>query len=231
LRIIPQRLKKRIRTMPPDHAPDVWDGIAPKIEFSLDPRIDEMASLVPLDARVIEIGCGYGRVCRQLIDRGFTNVIGYDSSPAMIARGRRDQPDLDLRLMQGLVLPEADEAIDAIVCCAALTCIPCASDRERLIEAIDRVLRPGGVIHIVEFSRRADRHYDHGGSFVSGLGIEMVHFTLDQLLAELSPFAPCRFTEFQCQSLTGGPEQAIMIQGRKVKDTHSSCGHGCSGTT
>lgn len=50
-----------------------------------EPDIVERA--VPPRARVLELGCGTGRVTRPLIDRGFT-VTAVDESPEMLARVR-----------------------------------------------------------------------------------------------------------------------------------------------
>lgn len=194
---------------------DAWEAVAGTIQFSVPTCVGELAGLVPTKGRVIEVGCGYGRIVRELRSQGFTDVTGYDSSPTMIERGQREHPDLALRLNLGAELPEADGSADAVVCCAVLTCIPEAAARERVLGEIERVLRPGGVVHVVEFAEGGGRRYDADGRFKSGLGIEMIHFTQQRLRTELGRFQEIGMREFDCRSVSGNPERAFVYQGGK----------------
>lgn len=196
---------------------DTWAPVAKTIQFSLPVCIGDLARLLPTNARILDVGCGYGRIARELRNYGFTDVIGYDSSRSMIERGHREHPDLTLRLNVGTHLPEPDGAADAVVCCAVLTCIPDPMTRARMISEMERVLRPSGVAHVVEFSESKDRRYN-AGRFRSGLGIEMVHFTRERLLTELDRFEKLGLREFACRSLSGSPENAVVFQGRKRAD-------------
>ena len=58
---------------------DAWESVADTIQFSIPPCVDELAELLPANAHILEVGCGYGRICRDLRDCGFTDVTGYDS--------------------------------------------------------------------------------------------------------------------------------------------------------
>ena len=51
--------------------------------------------------RILDFGCGYGRLCRELDGLGFRNVLGVDTSSRMIARAKRDLPHLGFRLIDG----------------------------------------------------------------------------------------------------------------------------------
>ncbi len=194
---------------------DPWASHSDSIQFSIPSCVENFAGLVPQNARVVEVGCGYGRVVRDLRDQGFMNVIGYDSSASMIKRGIRENPNLTLKLNEGVEIPEPDGGVDAVVCCAVLTCIPDNKMRMRVIGEIERVLRPGGVVHLVEFAESGSRSYDAHGRFRSGLGIEMVHFTCERLLAELGSFQKIEFREITCKSISGSDENALLFQGKK----------------
>lgn len=194
---------------------DAWKSFAHTIQFSIPSCVGYLSSLVPTNARILEIGCGYGRISRDLRNHGFTDVTGYDSSPSMIERGHREHPDLTLRLNFGTDLPESDGSADAVVCCAVLTCIPDMMARERVLGEVERVLRPGGVVHVVEFAEGGSRSYDASGRFMSGFGIEMVHFSRQRLLTELGRFQDVGIREFDCRSVSGRPEKAFVFQGKK----------------
>jgi ubiquinone/menaquinone biosynthesis C-methylase UbiE len=201
--------------MQPLESSDPWRGIAPTVQFSIPACVDDLLQVVPPQARVLEIGCGYGRICRELVNHGFVDVTGYDSSPAMIERGHRESPDLKLRVSHGERIPEEDGSVDAVVGCAVLTCVPDPTIRRALIAEIERVLRPQGVFHVVEFAQGAGRSYDAEGRFRSGLGIDMVHFAKQKIQTELSLFDVFAFREFECRSVAGRPEKALLVEGRK----------------
>jgi trans-aconitate 2-methyltransferase len=98
------------------------------------------------DARVLDVGCGTGRVTEallELVPRG--RVLALDASADMVelARGRlgdraevwcQDVLDLDL-----------DEPVDAIVSTAALHWV---TDHDRLWMRLARALRPGGRLEV-----------------------------------------------------------------------------------
>ncbi len=52
-------------------------------------------SLVPPPARVLDAGCGTGRIAARLTALGYDGVVGCDVDAAMVAVARRDFPDLD----------------------------------------------------------------------------------------------------------------------------------------
>src|SRR4051794_20988912 len=58
---------------------------------------DFVEQLLPPPARVLDAGCGTGRVAARLHERGY-DVVGCDADPSMIAVARRDRPDLDWRV-------------------------------------------------------------------------------------------------------------------------------------
>jgi SAM-dependent methyltransferase len=194
---------------------DIWNSVAPGIEFSLPACIPELATLIGCESRVVEIGCGYGRICRELADHGFVDVTGYDRSPAMIERGNLEFPDLALRHCSEARLPEHDCSVDAVVCCALLTCIPNPAERRFVMLECHRLLRPGGILHLIEITRNESRIYESNGSFQSGLGIQMIHLSMDQLSDEMGDFQTITMKGIECRSISGRAENAIFYQGKK----------------
>ena len=94
------------------------------------------------DERVLDAGCGTGRVTAALLERlPRGRVIAVDGSPAMVQEARR-------RLPEGVDVREADlleltlqEPVDAIVSTATFHWI---GDHDRLFERLKAVLKPGG---------------------------------------------------------------------------------------
>lgn len=75
---------------------EYWNDVAARKSFHhpLDSAL--FAAKVAPTGRVLDIGCGYGRILKQLWSLGYRNLIGVDSSANMIARATRENPN-DLR--------------------------------------------------------------------------------------------------------------------------------------
>lgn len=97
--------------------------------------------------RVLEIGCGLGRITRQLAERSAT-VIALDVSDEMLTRARQLNPELanvtwrlgDGRTLEGI----EDGSIDACVSVVVLQHVPDPGITLSYVREVGRVLRPGG---------------------------------------------------------------------------------------
>ncbi|MET9863744.1 class I SAM-dependent methyltransferase [Streptomyces smyrnaeus] len=139
--------------------PDVhgfWeaDGATKTFTHSLDP--DLLAAHVPPTARVLDYGCGYGRLTARLGELGYSHVVGVDPSRAMIERGLRENPRLALHHQCELPLPDRDGAYDAVLLFAVLTCVPDDAAQGATLAELARVLRPGGVLYVSEVPLQRD---------------------------------------------------------------------------
>jgi trans-aconitate 2-methyltransferase len=99
------------------------------------------------DERVLDAGCGTGRVTRLIAERVPNGkVIGVDAAPSMIALAREQLADLgdrvELRVVDLLDL-ELDQPVDAIFSNATFHWM---LDHQRLFERLYAALRPGGVL-------------------------------------------------------------------------------------
>jgi ubiquinone/menaquinone biosynthesis C-methylase UbiE len=100
------------------------------------------------DGPLVELAVGNGRVAVPVAQATGRQVIGIDSSPAMLEQARAKAADagvdLDLRLgdMRDL---EVDEVCALIYCPArALLHVPTWAERRQVFERVARSLRPGG---------------------------------------------------------------------------------------
>jgi SAM-dependent methyltransferase len=97
--------------------------------------------LVPAPGRAtLEIGCGEGRVARDLAARG-DRVTGIDSSPTLLAAAEELQPDAEFRLADAASLPFEDESFDLVVAYNSLMDV---DDMPGAVREGARVLEPGG---------------------------------------------------------------------------------------
>jgi len=101
-------------------------------------------------ARVLEVGCGAGRLARQIAARA-QQVDAIDRDAAVIALARSTAPD-NVKYVLGDVMdyPLATESYDAVVSMAALHHLPLRPALQRFAIA----LRPGGVLAAISHPRR-----------------------------------------------------------------------------
>lgn len=94
------------------------------------------------DERVLDAGCGTGRVTAALVERlPRGRVVAVDGSPSMVAQAReRLGPDVEVFVADLLEL-ELDEPVDAILSTATFHWI---ADHDALFASLRRALRPGG---------------------------------------------------------------------------------------
>jgi demethylmenaquinone methyltransferase/2-methoxy-6-polyprenyl-1,4-benzoquinol methylase len=91
------------------------------------------------DARVLDLACGTGDLCRDLAARGCAPV-GVDFSAGMLAAARVDTP---LLRGDGAALPVADASFDGVTCGFALRNFV---DLDAVFRECARALRTGGRI-------------------------------------------------------------------------------------
>lgn len=97
------------------------------------------------DARVLDLGCGTGRVTHRLSEMGY-DVIGVDPSDSMIDVATSIHPQIDFVVGDGTDLHFQDDAFDYVLFSYyGLDYIYPEEQRIRALREIYRVLKPGGI--------------------------------------------------------------------------------------
>lgn len=189
---------------------EAWDKVAKETNFNLEIDTQGFNKHVPKDAKILDYGCGYGRISEHLRLNGYNKVVGVDSSDEMIKRGNLEFPHLLLELTQGINLGYSNGVFDAVIVCAVFTCLPEQQHKKSALTEIERVLRPDGVLHVVEFCNEANKIFE------SKIGIVMHHQNPDDLRTLLSAFDELSFTVTETQTMGGNYAQAARYFGRKI---------------
>ena len=121
-------------------------------------------------ARVVEVGCGAGRITAHLTSLGLA-ARGIDLSPAMVGEARRRHPGIGFEVgsMTSLELPAG--GLDGLVAWYSVIHVP--PSRHRSVYAgFHRVLAPGGLVLLAfqcgQERARLREAYGHGGLELDG---------------------------------------------------------------
>ena len=106
--------------------------------------LEDLASLLPSGAAVLDLGCGAGvPVTRWIADRGFA-VTGVDVSARQLELARRNVPEGIFLKADMTELVFAPESFEGAVAFHSIIHVPRA-EQPALLENIHRWLRPGGL--------------------------------------------------------------------------------------
>lgn len=97
---------------------------------------------LPRDARILEAGCGSGRLLRTLAELGFENLVGLEISPQRLAYVRQRGPQ-SAELVCSAEIPFAPGSFDAVVSAGVVEHVADARD---WLARLARVVRPRGIV-------------------------------------------------------------------------------------
>ena len=107
------------------------------------------AALNQQERLALDFGCGPGRFTRDLAEMIGGTAIGVDTTRAFIEMAPRS-PVVDYRVMSAGRIPVADSEVDLVWVCLVLGGVLEQHLLEQSIQEINRVLRPGGLLVLVE---------------------------------------------------------------------------------
>ena len=204
-----------------------WDQVAADKAFTHPVNSAWLDAFVPRTARILDYGCGYGRAMAELSSLGYTNLVGMDFSPAMVERGRRTYPSMDLRVVEALPTPEPDCSFDAVLLLAILTSIPGESEQEAVMREIRRLLRPRGALYVSDMplqtdSRNLSRYARDASEFgVYGIfrtddGAVVRHHDETRMQVLLQGFRPLHIARAKVHTMNGNSAIAVQILARAI---------------
>lgn len=210
-----------------DFQREYWDSVAQEKDFTLVPELDGFVSYLKADARVLDYGCGYGRVALELAEQGYGAVVGVDASPELIKRGLSENPGLDLRTLKGLPLPFEDGSFDAVLLVAVLTCIPGSAAQGQLMAELGRLLKPGGMFYLADFlvnddARNLERYekysvkYGTYGVFELDEGAVLRHHDLGYIRKLTADFKQLDLEQIVTKTMNGHQSKAFHYLGQKA---------------
>lgn len=206
---------------------DYWNEVANKKEFTTDFQHKEFDKYVNKDALILDVGCGYGRILNELWENGYRNLVGLDFSESMIEKGKKQFPELDLRVMKSSIIDLENSSCDAVILVAVLTCIIKNDDQLKLLKEIKRVIKPDGIIYINDFLINSDerninryneyvRKFNQYGVFELPEGAIVRHHSIDWVKESTKEFKELEFQEVIYTTMNGNKSKGYYYIGQKI---------------
>jgi 2-polyprenyl-3-methyl-5-hydroxy-6-metoxy-1,4-benzoquinol methylase len=127
----------------------------------LEPAAQRLVTLVPLRARVLEVGCGTGMLARELATRRGAKVTAIDLSPRMIDVARvRTPASLGIEYCVADLLALTPHGFDVVIAANTLHHLPFADAVTRMADAVGT---RGKVLIADLFSARGIRELPYNG--------------------------------------------------------------------
>lgn len=119
----------------------------------------QLADVLLHDQPIVDLGCGAGQTCLDLVQSGFFAVTGVDRDAAAVERARQAADRLQARPLPRFVVADVTAlalpggSFDAAVMQGLLTALTAAEDRARAMGEAQRILAPGGRLYLAEVAQ------------------------------------------------------------------------------
>jgi ubiquinone/menaquinone biosynthesis C-methylase UbiE len=115
-----------------------------------DAMLDALASQADAPGRILDVGCGTGRLLRKLGERWpSSQLLGVDPNEGMVSVARRLTPLASLHVGTAESIPIDSASIDLVVTSISFHHW---ADQPRALREVFRVLRPGGCLCLADIT-------------------------------------------------------------------------------
>lgn len=203
-----------------------WDNLATHIEFTHPLNLEKVRDFITPGMRLLDYGCGYGRICQELWKNGYRKILGVDISPAMIDKGKRHFPYLELITLEEYQQRVEPDSFEAVILFSVLTGIPDDQIITSLIDHLYSVLRTGGYLYISDTLLQSDdlnmqryqqfkSEYRKYGVFRLPDGGVFRHFDITEIQAFTHKFTGIQTWYIDVLTMHNHPARAFQYLGQK----------------
>lgn len=175
-----------------------WDDI-PELISTTPFDIEMFSKYSHKESSILDIGCGYGRICKQLEESGYKHIVGVDSSEILLKRASSSLIFTKLILSDALSMPLINEQFDVAISFGVINCLTKKNDFEVYALEVDRLLKPGGYFLVNEFTRNDSEYFEKKYSvgaekyklnrvFKSNTGLVYRHYSIAEILSVFDPY-------------------------------------------
>ena len=207
---------------------EYWNTAGTRKSFAHPPNLRRVRQWVSDEGRILDYGCGYGRVLGELFNEGYEHLIGLDFSPSMIAAARAQYPEIQFEIVESSTIPLPDASVDGVLLFSVLTCIPTDEGQRALLKEIHRVLNRGGLLYISDLSLQTDERnleryardeqkYGIYGVFDLPEGVTVRHHDPKWIETLTSDFEMVVLDDVDVVTMNGNPAKAFQWFGLSLK--------------
>ena len=109
------------------------------------PEFDHFLAYTKKHAKVLDLGCGTGRLYDFLKPKE-VSYLGIDHNSRMLELARKNFPDTVFRLDDIMDLHLEKEAFDNIFCVAAFHHVPTKKMRRKILNDLEKAIKPDGIL-------------------------------------------------------------------------------------
>lgn len=207
-----------------------WNKVAYTKESTTPFALELFQKFVPnLNAPILEIGCGYGRILNMLHTVGYKNLTGTDIAQAMLARGKQEFPYLNLIQTTTPTKIFAAHSFAAIILSGVLTCIVDNNLQAALINDIRELLTSDGVVYVTDFLLNTDQRNCERynklqlqrqnciyGTFEVEKEVLLKHHTVEWIQTLLAPFAQLHYQTHTFKTLNHHSGNGFVFIGKNA---------------
>lgn len=113
------------------------------------PRTDFIGE-IPINSRILDLGCGYGRIMKYMYEKGFYQLDGIDISEKLIERAKEYFPHANY-FKSTIDVYQPKDKHDAVLICGVLEYFTDEADRSRLIDKLNEILKKYGYVYVQTF--------------------------------------------------------------------------------
>jgi len=203
-----------------------WNTAGTQKPFAHPLNLRRVRQWLTPDSRIVDFGCGYGRCLGELLNEEYSDLIGLDFSPAMIAAARAQFPEITFQEIESLSIPLLDETVDGILLFSVLTCVPTDEGQRTLVRELHRVLKRGGLLYISDLWLQTDERnltrytrdkqkYGIYGVFDLPEGVTVRHHDPKWIETLLQDFRMVALDDIEVVTMNGNPAKAFQYFGLK----------------
>lgn len=203
---------------------EYWNSVAEEKKFTTVLDVTMFSKYVSKNSKILDVGCGYGRILNELFENGFTDLTGVDTAENMIKRGKREFPQLNLIANPDGKIPFNNNSFDVVVLFGVLTCIPTDESQKEFLNEVKRVLKPQGIIYVNDFLlnksfknwleyKKAEKETGIYGVFKTHDGVTVRQHKESYIFNILSDYKKLEYKKSVIPTMNGGKSNSFEFIG------------------
>lgn len=210
---------------------EYWNRVAKEKTFTHPINTALLSKYITPTAKIIDYGCGYGRIVSALTDLNYNHVIGFDTSENLIKRGQENRIANLFHLADIHTLPVDNNSVDCILLFAVLTCIPDNTSQQKLMNTLHSKLKLDGIIYISDYYLQDNltevKKYEalngdlnNFGVFSLEEGVTFRHHKKEWIAELTQSFAIKENNIVEVKTMNGNSAKAFQLIGQKTSFIH-----------